>query len=370
MPVIACSSAYCFHVTPDFKTMYSGSGDQLIRWVEMATYIVVSLPIAILWTILDKKRKHYRTLFAVLRLWSMLFVASSMIGYGASKIIPSQFPPLTNARLVERIGDMSPMGMLWAFMSTSKPFTIFGGLVEFVTGTLMVIPSTCVFGAFLSCAVSLQVVALNMCYDVPVKLLSVHLLILSLLILSPELPNLIGFLCLQHPAKRIQIIKPFKRGLLNICLWLSFWVFIIYTAVFSIMQSQSSLKYYESAGNSKVAGIWDVTYAQCDDSAQERYVRAWKYLTGDNAIVITFKDGQQSYLNWEFSKDGDSVDITADKSSHWKAHFDLSSIDESHLALTGTMGGANAKIFLEREKRLKRLNRGKFHWATEYPYNR
>jgi hypothetical protein len=138
--LVRCSSSYIFHVTPDLSNMATGSGDQLFRWIELATYAGISLPIAVIWSALDNKRKNYAHLFSLLRLWSMLFVSSNMLSYGASKIIPCQFPPIQDYRLIERVGDMSPMGILWTFMSTSSLYTIFTGVAETVTGILLAIP--------------------------------------------------------------------------------------------------------------------------------------------------------------------------------------------------------------------------------------
>ena len=96
---VSFMSQYYFHIAPDLSHTASGSGDQLFRYIEIASYAMLSLPIAIIWTMLDRKRKNYSRLFVILRLWALLYVASNLLSYGASKIIPSQFPPLNDWQL-------------------------------------------------------------------------------------------------------------------------------------------------------------------------------------------------------------------------------------------------------------------------------
>jgi len=62
------------------------------------------------------------------------------------------------------------------FMGASTPYNVFTGASEMLAGVLLFFPTTTLLGALLAMAVMTQVVALNFCYDVPVKLFSTHLL--------------------------------------------------------------------------------------------------------------------------------------------------------------------------------------------------
>jgi len=375
--LVSCSSSYIFHIAPDKSHMATGSGDQLFRWIELATYAGISLPIAIIWSALDKKRKNYARLFSLLRLWSMLFVSSNMLGYGASKIIPSQFPPIHDYwQLTERVGDMSPMGILWTFMSASAPYTIFTGIVETVTGILLALPPTMILGALLSIAVSVQLVMFNMCYDVPVKILSLHLLILSCVIVSPEISQLLRIFILRTPGKQKLFAVPtiFKRGKLNITLWLIIWIFLAVHFVFSLMRSEHSYRTYTkgSTESGSLVGTWTVKSVQSDNGDQQKYFDKWQTLSisGQKYASVSFSNGEKVWLTSKISDDQKEVDLSG-KQSGWSMHCEVERPDPEHIVLSSSSNGGKTTIHCERWQPADflLLNRG-FHWVNETPFNR
>ena len=86
-------------------------------------------------------------------------------------------PSLT--RLLEPYGDSSPMGLLWTFMGASKGYSIFCGGVEMLAAILLFVPGCATLGALVAMGAMANVFMLNMCYDVPVKQYSFHLLLWS-----------------------------------------------------------------------------------------------------------------------------------------------------------------------------------------------
>ena len=103
-----------------------------------------------------------------------------MLVYGAMKVWCDQFPPISDCQLEAKYGDSSPMGLLWRFMQFSQPYTSATGIVEFTCGLLLICRRTTLLGALCSGAAAFQVFLLNMCFDVPVKLMSGHLVLMAL----------------------------------------------------------------------------------------------------------------------------------------------------------------------------------------------
>ena len=68
------------------------------------------------------------------------------------------------------------MGLLWTFMGASAPYQMLAGLAEVTCGMLLFWRRSRLLGALLAIGVMGNVVALNYCYDVPVKLFSTELL--------------------------------------------------------------------------------------------------------------------------------------------------------------------------------------------------
>jgi len=108
------------------------------------------------------------------------------------------FPYLT--RLLEPYGNFSPMGVLWASIGAAPAYEVFAGCAEMLGGILLIVPRTTTLGALVCLADMIQVFMLNMTYDVPVKLLSFHLILLSVFLLAPDVQRLANLFFLNRAA--------------------------------------------------------------------------------------------------------------------------------------------------------------------------
>jgi uncharacterized membrane protein YphA (DoxX/SURF4 family) len=152
--------------------------------------IVLSLAGAAIWTALDRKRIAYPRVAAITRLMLRYWLGYTMLTYGFAKVFKTQFPYPPPVRLEEPLGQMSPMGLLWTFMGYSLPYNLFTGAAECLGGALLLFRRTTTLGSLVLIAVLANVVMLNFCYDVPVKLLSAELLLVSIVLLWPDLGRL------------------------------------------------------------------------------------------------------------------------------------------------------------------------------------
>ncbi len=186
---------------PDTLPHVTGSGDTFLNYVQILVNAFIALSGTCLWTVLDRRRKEYQVLYAWLRLIVRFSLAFTMLGYGFAKVFPLQFPSPGPARLMETYGASSPMGLLWTFMGASAAYTSFTGLVEAAAGLLLLFRPTTLLGSLISVGVTLNIVLLNFCYDVPVKLFSLHLLLMSIFLTIPYWPALWRFFVLHQPAE-------------------------------------------------------------------------------------------------------------------------------------------------------------------------
>src|SRR6202012_5647978 len=116
--------------------------------------------------------------------------ASQLISYGLAKEFPMQMPYPGLTRLLEPFGNFSAMGVLWASIGVSPAYERFAGCAELAAGVLLLVPRTTLLGALIAALDMTQVFKLNMTYDVPVKILSFHLLLLAVFLAAPDLPRL------------------------------------------------------------------------------------------------------------------------------------------------------------------------------------
>jgi uncharacterized membrane protein YphA (DoxX/SURF4 family) len=158
-------------------------------------YVTLAAVATIVWSALDRKRDDYARLHQWLRLVLRWSLALTMIHYGILKVIPVQMiapPPL--GVLKERVGQLPPMRMLWVFIGSSPAYESFTGAAELLGGVLLLLPRTTLLGALICFADMAMVVTLNFCYDVHVKLFSMHLLVMSFLLIAPDLRRLADLL--------------------------------------------------------------------------------------------------------------------------------------------------------------------------------
>jgi uncharacterized membrane protein YphA (DoxX/SURF4 family) len=195
---------HVFHLSGEGADWHvTGSGDTAMQFTLVFCIAVLAIVGTIVWSVIDERRgrREYRTAYAWLRLALRITLAITLLVYGFAKIYPGQFghgPDL--AGLNETYGQSSPMRLLWFFMGFSRPYAIFGGLMEAISGVLLLFERTETIGALGSAAVMLEVMVLNYCYDVPVKLYSTHLFVMSLFLLLPDFKPMWEFFVRRRTA--------------------------------------------------------------------------------------------------------------------------------------------------------------------------
>jgi uncharacterized membrane protein YphA (DoxX/SURF4 family) len=188
-------------------TEMTGSGDTLFAWVQLLCHLALAVAATAVWSLVDR-RAHHRRLHFWLRIYLRYALASTMLTYGTIKVLKSQFPFPSAARLMQPIGDSSPMGLLWTFMGVSAGYTIFAGAGEVLSGLLLLFRRTTTLGALVTVGVMTNVVMLNFCYDVPVKLFSTQLVLMALVLLAPDARRLASVLLLNRPTGAADLAWP------------------------------------------------------------------------------------------------------------------------------------------------------------------
>jgi hypothetical protein len=105
------------------------------------------------------------------------------------------------------------MGLMWTFMGASRGYEIFSGLAEVTTGLLLLFRRTSTIGALIAAGVMLNTVVMNFCFDVPVKLYSMHPVLMALFLLIPDMPTIWNFFVLRRVSKLEDIWYQDSNGL-------------------------------------------------------------------------------------------------------------------------------------------------------------
>lgn len=362
---------------PDFKRIIdTGSGDTTFDYVKLLTYIIIAITTAIIVFFTDRKRVNYDRLYYWLIVYTRYYLGLYLIVYGLFKLVEGQFSFHDFGRLEGTYGDSTPMGLLWTFMGHSKIYTGFTGIIEAGAGFLLLFSNTKTLGALLSVVVMSNVVLMNFCFDVPVKLFSSHLLLISIIILAPNLRKLYNFFILNktETLNHCQLVfenkwkvrtRAFGKGLLI----LGFSTFILVTGLNAMYEYGSLSPKLPMKGSYQSVSF----YKSENDSLKEisdKDIRWKKMSISGNYGSITNEAGITNYFETK-------VDTTK-KTITFKSYKDTTDIstltyeerNPKYLILKGNFNKNNIQAeFSKKNIEDYKLVNTEFHWIQEYPNN-
>lgn len=140
-------------------------------------------------------------LYPWFRLLLRAALALPMIASGIARVIPVQMPAPLPVELLQRLGELTPMRLLWTLIGASPVFESFTGLAGLAGGLLLLLPRTTLLGALVCGANLLMAVTLSLCYDLPFKLYLLHLLLISVLLIAPDLRRLADLFLLDRTVE-------------------------------------------------------------------------------------------------------------------------------------------------------------------------
>lgn len=204
---VRAANARVFHVR-EVLILPAGSGDTSWAWAQLWLYLAVSALACVVWSVLDRKRLAYPRLGYVLRTIVRYYIALFALSYGIIKIFALQMPFPTLSLLSTPLGDLLPMRFSWQFIGYSTPYQVFSGVMETVAGLLLLYRRTVTLGLFAATGAFLNVVMINLSYDVPVKLFASHLLLACLFLLAQDARRLLTFLVLDRGTGGCTLYAP------------------------------------------------------------------------------------------------------------------------------------------------------------------
>jgi len=360
----------------DVTVRPNGSGDTTYNYIQILLLAAIAAMAALVWTVLDRRRTQYTRLYGWLRIYVRFSLAAAMISYGGVKIIKSQFPSPTLDRLVQPVGDLSPMGLLWIFMGSSQPYNIFTGLCEFLGGVFLAVRRTTLLGALLSIAVLSNIVILNFSYDVPVKLYSLHLLAMAVFLCLPELRRLANFLVLNRPVEPLALPPLFQRKRLNQGALVLRTLLIVWLAWLALNRGWAGRTTYgDLAPRAPLYGVWNVETFEADGQVLPPLITdpfRWRRVIFDRPIrmaIQAMSDSRRRFLFKQAPK-SNVLNLTKVEDPKWKATLTYTQTAPDLVAMEGTFDGKKIRATLKRADTSDFLliSRG-FHWINEFPLN-
>lgn len=373
-PLVPWVAKHVFNVT---ITVFGG-GDSVFTYVQLFCFLVISIAAALIWTLLDRKRRNDVRLYEWLRVYIRFVLAVTMIEYGAWKVFPSQFMAPATDRLMQPLGDSTRMQLLWTFMGSSVAYTFFAGLSELVGGLLLTLRRTTLLGALICIGALSNVVMLNFSYDVTVKQLSVHLLLMAVFLAAPDLRRLANVFVLNRPAEPEEVLPLFRRKWLARTAVACAAVFVLYETGALLYGSYRDLVDYgsEAASKSPLYGMWTVEELVVDGKVRPPLVtdgKRWRrmFFTTPGRLAIQLMSDSQERYNLVHDEQKRTLVLSRRGDPNGKTTLVYRQPRPDVLFVEGPFDGHNVQARLRRTEPPKFLlvTRG-FRWINERPVNR
>ncbi len=279
-------------------------------------------------------------------------------------------PSRKSSQLIQPLGNLYPERILWASMGTSASYAFFCGVMEIAAGLLLTIPRLATAGALLALADMVNVLMLNLGYDLKVKLTSINLSLMALVILLPQVGRLTDFLVLNRSVPAADEPPLFQRRSLAraaIALQLAFGIVLTTYNLYRVHQATEAIA---SARNTPLYGIWlvddyvvrgqPITALSTDAHRWQRFIVEDK----DN-VVVQVMTGATNLLLLHSDPASNRIVLTQSGNPNWAGELSYDHSQPDRLVLNGKMGGVQVVLRLHHEDESQFPLRSRhFHWVN------
>ncbi|MFN8573176.1 MAG: hypothetical protein U0132_14085 [Gemmatimonadaceae bacterium] len=379
---VRAGNAALFHVR-DPLVPVNGSGDTSWGWAQLWLYLSLAAVSCIIWSVLDRSRPNYDRLAYWLRTIVRYYIATFALSYGIIKIFALQMYFPTLSQLATPLGDFLPMRFSWLFIGYSTKYQVFSGIMETVAGLLLLFRRTVTLGLFAATGAFINVVMINMSYDVPVKLFASHLLFACVFLLVLDAKRLMTFLVFNRAAPATNAYEPpFTQPWQHVARLVAKGTLVVLILILPFKDSYGrwqALRHEPPAEPFRV-GVYDVQHYVVNGDTIPPLVAdslRWRDVIFDN--VSGGSVGTADTVFWQRYRRGYfrfKADTTRRTVAVWKTNtaFDSTYLFDMRYELADTTGirlwtkirADSIFVDLRRTNRHFQLAERQFHWLSEY----
>jgi hypothetical protein len=359
-----------------------GAGDTSLFWARLWLFVLLAAAGCLVWSVLDRRRKNYERLGYWLRTAIRYYIALMCFQYGIFKVFCIQMPAPSLSQLATPLGDFGPMRLCWMYMGYSQPYQMFSGVAEVVTGLLLLYRRTVTFGLLIGLGVFINVMTMNLSFDIPVKGFSMELTISCLFLLVWDYKRLFAFFALNQSAGGTQLYEPVdsRKGMRigSLVLKLCFIYFGLGEFLFMTAHRYHDLHKPEMAGPIR-RGVYAVrAFVVNGDTIPPSFRDStrWKDVIFDSkgrgsvncpdtSFVRKYGYGR-GLFHYETTKADHLLTMTRSAADHhliMECRYELP--DSNTVFLRGRLGQDSLSVVLQRTNRQFQLSEWQFHWVSE-----
>ncbi|MVN88911.1 hypothetical protein GO986_19395 [Deinococcus sp. HMF7620] len=273
---------------------------------------------------------------------------------------------------------MSPMGVLWRTVGISPLYQTVGGLAEILPGLLLLFRRTSLAGASIGLGVIGYVLLLNMSFDVPVKIFSIHLLMFCLILIFPYRYRLIALFSGRAAPAVAFPLSTMKVGLV----WLDRTIRVVLLVTLLVLVPWLSFTSTQAANGQAVthdmAGIYRVLEDSNPAQLQVKDDNRWTQIVlGDRLYsaseqasrmraMVNTVSGERLLGAYLLNTSSNQLSVALQGKN---ISFDYIKLGQE-VILQGTGDNSQRRLVLVRDTKDELLMTRGFHWISDQPFNR
>jgi hypothetical protein len=316
------------------------------------TIFFLAVTTAIGWGILDKRRSNYNKLFYWFNVYLRYTLAIIITSYGIEKLIPSQMPFPSIIQITKPYGEQTRMEVLWNFMGASPGYQIFAGACEAIAGLLLLSRRTALLGALFIFTILVNVVALNLFYNVGAIFFTAQFLLYAFFLIVPDLKNLFLFLLKYSPAQVYKKDFVFKTKWKKIMLGA---ILVFVPLLFILLNTSGDIKNFKDVKNdAQKEKIYDVTSFIAGDTLPPLTTDTlrWKrimfsYVYFGNIAIVYGMNNQQYWYQFDIDSSRKTLTLYDNPNKEtWKI-FSYAYPSKNRFELNGKWNGKNIQVSMK-----------------------
>lgn len=269
----------------------------LADYMDWGIALLIGIVGGVIWTLFDRKSKSYNILYYWLRVVVRYRAGIGIIGFGFTKLFPTQMPYPSLGLLNSNFGDYTAQKIYWLSVGIVPWYQVFGGIVEIAAGTMLLFRRTTTFGAILLVGALGDITFVNYAYDGGVHVYAFYFVFLGLFLLAEDIPKLYSLLILERYTVPFHVYPDFRKpwlkytriGLKTLT-FVIFFVILTYTEVINF--KYDPYKQPSTAGLKQLRGNYHVTEFKIngqDIPYNPLDSTRWQEATFENWTTLTFK---------------------------------------------------------------------------------
>lgn len=177
-------------------------GSSLNGYAIWVITFIFAIAVGLLWTaivsLIKKEPKTYNILYYWLKVIVRYRAGIGIIGFGFTKLTPTQLPYPSWGILNTNFGDLTLQKIYWLSIGIVPWYEVFTGVVEVAAGALLFFRATTFWGSVLLFGALADIVYVNLAYDGGVHVYSSYFVLLSGFLLADYVPRIYKLLILER----------------------------------------------------------------------------------------------------------------------------------------------------------------------------